>query len=97
MTKLVGECPRCSAEWSTCPCGKVDIVTGEPRNAELVALPGYRRFVEGGTRGEMEQANREAGRPCYCASLWSGFCDMCTGLAPMNGDRWRAMLREYGQ
>jgi hypothetical protein len=29
-----GPCPRCGKEWRDCPCGKVDIVTGEPWKVE---------------------------------------------------------------
>lgn len=25
-----GPCPRCGKEWRDCPCGKVDIFTGNP-------------------------------------------------------------------
>lgn len=59
---------------------------------EIETLPGYRVYVRGGSRGQMQDANREAGHPCYCASLWSGFCDCCTGIA--GEERRKALLTE---
>ena len=47
----------------------------------LDARPGYALWIRGKTRGEMEAANRAAGLACYCASIWQGYCDCCTGLA----------------
>jgi len=62
-----------------------------------IARPGYNRLVWGGTRGEMETANREAGFPCYCASLWSSLCDFCTGLAPLDGERAKSQRQFQAQ
>ena len=65
--------------------------------------PGYDVWVKGGTRGEMQDANLQAGFLCYCASLWDGYCDFCTGLASLDGVRaqeqlkYQAAVHEYRQ
>ena len=48
-------------------------------------------------RQEFQNHNRDHGKPCYCASLTSGFCDMCTGLAAPHEDRWNEQLAEQSQ
>lgn len=44
-----------------------------------------------------EKANRAKGLPCYCGSLADGRCDMCTGLAPVGGERWNGQLAEQAE
>ncbi len=56
--------------------------------------PGMILWNSGATRQAMQDANRAASLPCYCASLWSGWCDFCSGLAPKGGDRWTGQLQE---
>ena len=64
------------------------------KRIELVDLPGYKAWIRGGTRQEMQAANEAVERPCYCASLWAGYCDFCTGLAADGGERWRSAVYE---
>jgi hypothetical protein len=59
-----------------------------------LGLPGYQLWTKGATRIQMQTANQEAGRACYCASLWNGHCDACTGLAPEGGQRWSDLVQD---
>lgn len=62
---------------------------------ELETRPGYQIFIRGHISRElMQRTNREAGLPCYCDSIWTGYCDFCTGLVPRDGDRWKQQLEE---
>lgn len=69
----VGPCPRCGKEWRDCPCGKVDIVTGEPIHVSM-----------GSIRYEPETATFRTVPENYCLAFrgvdgrWSFFGDGST-------------------
>ena len=59
--------------------------------------PGRTAWLKGGTRGAMETINQAAGYPCYCASVWTGGCDFCTGIAALDGVRAEEQRRRQTQ